>query len=61
MVKYLARYGFIPQRQTSSHVAVQKGWQVFSVPLRRERKKGTLNGIFKQAGIDGEEFRHTFR
>ena len=61
MVKYLARYGFIPQRQTSSHVAVQKGWRVFSVPLRRERKKGTLNGILKQAGIDGDEFRRTFR
>jgi len=29
--------------------------------LRRERKKGTLNGILKQAGIDGDEFRRTFR
>ncbi len=61
MVKYLARYGFIPQRQTSSHVVVQKGWRVFSVPLHRELKKGTLIGILKQAGIDGEEFRRTFR
>ena len=31
MVTYLARYGFIPKRQTSSHVVVQKEWRVFSV------------------------------
>ncbi|NLB01309.1 MAG: type II toxin-antitoxin system HicA family toxin, partial [Methanomicrobiales archaeon] len=49
------------QRQTSSHVVVQKEWRVFSVPLHRELKRGTLNGILKQAGIDGEEFRRTFR
>ncbi|MEN6514596.1 type II toxin-antitoxin system HicA family toxin [Methanoculleus sp.] len=61
MVKYLAWYGFIPRRQTSSHVVMQKGWRVFSVPLHRELKRGTLNGILKQAGIDGEEFRRTFR
>ncbi len=61
MVKYPARHGFVPQRQTSSHVVVQKGWRVFSVPLHRELKRGTLNGILKQAGIDGEEFRRTFR
>ena len=61
MVKYLARCGFIPQRQTSSHVVVQKEWRVFSVPLHRELKKGTLLGILKQAGIDVDEFKRTFR
>ncbi|WP_390895702.1 type II toxin-antitoxin system HicA family toxin [Methanoculleus formosensis] len=40
---------------------MQKGWRVFSVPLHRELKRGTLNGILKQAGIDGEESRRTFR
>ncbi|WP_346434964.1 type II toxin-antitoxin system HicA family toxin [uncultured Methanoculleus sp.] len=61
MVKYLARSGFVPQRQTSSHVVVQKEWRGFSVPLHRELKKDTLIGILKQAGIDREEFRRTFK
>jgi predicted RNA binding protein YcfA (HicA-like mRNA interferase family) len=61
MVKYLAKRGFSPRRQTSSHVVVQKEWRVFSVPLHRELKKGTLMGILKQAGIDGEEFKRTFQ
>ena len=61
MVKYLARSGFVPQRQTSSHVVAQKEWRVFSVPLHRELKKDSLIGILKQAGIDREEFRRTFK
>jgi predicted RNA binding protein YcfA (HicA-like mRNA interferase family) len=61
LVKYLSRQGFIPQRQTASHVVVQKEWRVFSVPLHHELKKGTLTGILKQAGIDGEEFRRTYK
>ncbi|MFA4876738.1 MAG: type II toxin-antitoxin system HicA family toxin [Methanoregula sp.] len=45
MVKYLSKRGFEAKRQTSSHVVVQKEWRVFSVPLHRELKKGTLIGI----------------
>ncbi|MFA7694498.1 MAG: type II toxin-antitoxin system HicA family toxin [Methanoregula sp.] len=60
LVKYLVRCGFTPRRQTSSHVVVQKEWRVFSVPLHRELKKGTLMGILKQAGIEVEEFKRTF-
>jgi predicted RNA binding protein YcfA (HicA-like mRNA interferase family) len=60
LVKYLARHGFIPRRQTSSHVVVQKEWRVFSVPLHHELKKGTLIAILKQAGIEREEFRRTY-
>ena len=60
MVKYLVRCGFSPRRQTASHVVVQKEWRVFSVPLHRELKKGTLMGILKQAGIEVEEFKRTF-
>lgn len=60
LVRYLARHGFVSQRQTSSHVVVQKEWRVFSVPLHRELKKGTLIGILKQAGIDLEEFKKSF-
>jgi len=61
MIKYLARYGFIPKWQTSSPVVMQKEWRVFSVPLHRELKKGILIGILKQVGIDEEEFRRTFK
>jgi predicted RNA binding protein YcfA (HicA-like mRNA interferase family) len=40
---------------------MQKDWRVFSVPLHRELKKGTLLGILKQAGIEAEDFRQGFR
>jgi predicted RNA binding protein YcfA (HicA-like mRNA interferase family) len=36
MIKLLVRRGFEIRRQTSSHVVVQKEWQVFSVPLHKE-------------------------
>jgi predicted RNA binding protein YcfA (HicA-like mRNA interferase family) len=61
LVKYLARQGFEAKRQTSSHVVVQKEWRVFSVPLHRELKKGTLLAILKQAGIEVGDFRQGFR
>lgn len=61
LVKYLAKQGFEIKRQTSSHVVVQKEWRVFSVPLHRELKKGTLIGILKQAGIEIEDFKQRFR
>lgn len=61
LVKYLVRQGFDPKRQASSHIVMQKEWRVFSVPLHRELKKGTLMGILKQAGIDVEDFRLGFR
>jgi predicted RNA binding protein YcfA (HicA-like mRNA interferase family) len=61
LVKYLAKQGFEAKRQKSSHVVVQKEWHVFSVPLHRELKKGTLIGILKQAGIEVEDFKLGFR
>ncbi|MCK9632097.1 MAG: type II toxin-antitoxin system HicA family toxin [Methanoregula sp.] len=61
LVKYLSKQGFEAKRQTSSHVVVQKEWRVFSVPLHRELKKGTLMGILKQAGIEVEDFKQGFR
>jgi predicted RNA binding protein YcfA (HicA-like mRNA interferase family) len=51
MVKIPAKQGFEIRRQTSSHVVVQKEWRVFSVPLHKEIKKGTLIAILKQADI----------
>jgi predicted RNA binding protein YcfA (HicA-like mRNA interferase family) len=61
LIKYLTKQGFEAKRQTSSHVVVQKEWRVFSVPLHRELKKGTLIGILTQAGIDVEDFKRGFR
>jgi len=61
LVKYLAKQGFEITRQTSSHVVVQKEWRIFSVPLHRELKKGTLIGILKQAGIEVGDFKQGFR
>ena len=61
MIRYLSKQGFEAKRQTSSHVVVQKEWRVFSVPLHRELKKGTLIGILKQAGIDVEDFKQGYR
>ena len=42
MVKLLAKQGFEIRWQTTSHIMVQKEWRVFSVPLHKELKKGTL-------------------
>ena len=61
LVKYLAKRGFEARRQTSSHVVMQKEWRVFSVPLHRELKKGTLIGILKLAGIEVEDFKRRLR
>ncbi len=61
MVKILARQGFEIRRQTSSHIVVQKEWRVFSVPLHKELKEGTLLAILKQADITVEEFKQFFK
>jgi predicted RNA binding protein YcfA (HicA-like mRNA interferase family) len=55
LIKILAKKGFIIRRQSGSHVILQKNERVFSVPLYDELKKGTLNGILKQAGLDIED------
>lgn len=39
----------------------KKEWRVFSIPLHRELKKGTLIGILKQAGIGIEDFKREFK
>ncbi len=60
LVKLLTREGFEIRRQSSSHIVLQKGWRVFSVPLHKELKKGTLIAILKQADITVEEFKQWF-
>lgn len=55
MIKILVREGFSIRRHAGSHVVVQKGDIVFSVPLHDELKKGTLKAILNQSGLSVEE------
>lgn len=56
----LERLGFEQIRQTGSHVVMKRlteeGEIGCVVPVHRELKIGTLNGILKQAKVTVEEF-----
>lgn len=55
LIKILVRKGFSIKRQTGSHVVLQKGEAVFSVPLHDELKKGTLKAILNQSGLSTDD------
>ncbi len=59
-IRALERLGFEQVRQTGSHVVMKKitkeGEIGCVVPVHRELKVGTLNGILKQARVTVEEF-----
>ena len=59
-VRVLTALGFEKVRQTGSHVVMQKklenGTIGCVVPMHRELKLGTLNGILKQAQVTVNEF-----
>jgi predicted RNA binding protein YcfA (HicA-like mRNA interferase family) len=55
LIKILVKKGFSVQRQSGSHVVLQKGDTVFSVPLHDELKKGTLKAILNQSGLSVED------
>ncbi len=55
LIKILVRKGFAIQRQSGSHVVLQKEETVFSVPLHEELKKGTLKAILNQSGLSVDE------
>ena len=59
-VRVLTELGFEKVRQTGSHVVMQKksenGTIGCVVPMHRELKLGTLNGILKQAQVTVNEF-----
>jgi predicted RNA binding protein YcfA (HicA-like mRNA interferase family) len=55
LIKILIKHGFTPMRQSGSHVVLQKGYRVFSVPLHEELKRGTLRSILNQAGLSIED------
>jgi predicted RNA binding protein YcfA (HicA-like mRNA interferase family) len=59
-IRALERLGFEQIRQTGSHVVMKRliGEVALGcvVPVHRELKVGTLNGILKQAQVTVEEF-----
>jgi len=55
LIKILVKGGFTVRRQSGSHVVLQKGFVVFSVPLYEELKKGTLKAILNQSGLSVED------
>jgi predicted RNA binding protein YcfA (HicA-like mRNA interferase family) len=59
LVAVLERLGWQVLRQRGSHVRLRHpDRSVFLVvPLHRELKKGTLNGILKDAGLDRDQLR----
>ena len=55
LIKILVKNGFSVKRQAGSHVVLQKGGIVFSVPLHDELKKGTLKAILSQSGLEVDD------
>lgn len=59
VVRALERLGWQVVRQRGSHVRLRHAERstFLVVPLHREVKRGTLNGILEDAGIDRDELR----
>ncbi len=59
LVKALERAGWEQIRQRGSHVRLRQPARSkpLVVPLHRELKRGTLNGILRDAGISSDELR----
>ena len=57
LIRALERVGWMIARQRGSHVRLRHPDRAnfLVVPLHKELKKGTLNGIVKDAGLDREE------
>jgi predicted RNA binding protein YcfA (HicA-like mRNA interferase family) len=60
VIRALERLGFEQVRQTGSHVVMKKNTKKGEIgcviPVHRELKVGTLNGVLKQAQVTVEEF-----
>jgi predicted RNA binding protein YcfA (HicA-like mRNA interferase family) len=54
IVRALERLGFVKVRQRGSQVVLRHGGAGCVVPLHREVKRGTLDGIVRQAGVTPE-------
>jgi predicted RNA binding protein YcfA (HicA-like mRNA interferase family) len=59
LVNVLQKLGWEVARQRGSHVRLKHQDRAVSlvVPLHRELKRGTLNGILRDAGLSREELR----
>jgi predicted RNA binding protein YcfA (HicA-like mRNA interferase family) len=59
LVKALEKVGWEQVRQRGSHVRLKHAGRTTSlvVPLHRELKRGTLNGILRDADLSSEELR----
>jgi predicted RNA binding protein YcfA (HicA-like mRNA interferase family) len=55
LIRILARKGFSVKRRAGSHVVLQKGEIVSSVPLHDELKKVTLKAILSQSGLEVDD------
>jgi len=59
LIDALEKLGWVAVRQRGSHVRLRHPHKPVPlvVPLHRELKRGTLAGILRDAGIEGEELR----
>ncbi len=59
LVKLLRKKGFVVTRQKGSHIRLEKnteeGTTKITVPDHKVLKKGTLNRLLKDAGLEREE------
>lgn len=55
LIRALGKLGFVVVRQKGSHVILQKGSNLLTVPLHDPVKNSTLNAILKQADVSLEE------
>ncbi|MBN1455598.1 MAG: type II toxin-antitoxin system HicA family toxin [Methanomicrobia archaeon] len=56
-VKARVKLGFTPRLGKGDHLVLQNDQRVFSVPLPKTLKTGTLREIIRQAGLSVEEFK----
>ena len=59
LIKKLQHAGFIATRQRGSHIRLEKRVDdkliKITIPLHAELKKGTLNRILKDSGVEAED------
>jgi predicted RNA binding protein YcfA (HicA-like mRNA interferase family) len=55
-VKAFVKLGYTVRLGKGDHVVLQKDHRVFSIPLHKTLKKGTLRKILKIADLTVEEF-----
>jgi predicted RNA binding protein YcfA (HicA-like mRNA interferase family) len=60
VIRALERPGFEQLRQRGNHVILRRAAVPAVVPLHRELKHGTLNGILRQAQLSADEFLAAF-